>query len=190
MADEWVDSTRELLEQHYREAIRVYIEVEVFLGRKDCVFIREFEHVLFHLAIQILDHGGSDQLPHLQSHLQRIILEGREYVAEETLVGIEKRMNPYRKWPKLAAGLMIERPPRFDEHYEEHKEILGLIRTGRCNKGHEGRFDEGNAAFREAMERARKLDEDVGLSKFNDRLFAALIGLAGVVVGFFLSLLV
>jgi hypothetical protein len=167
----WLVELQKVLQELHGEAVEAHIEFEVLRGEKDSVFLAEFEHCLSHVVKQVVNEDNSNEIPHIRSHLQRIIIEAREYVAEEYAAAILSRLNPFIKHPTICKLLQLERPMRTSEFHQQLKEIKCRLIAGRRWKGHDSSFDQARTCFKEAVRLGAELDADVPISPFRDRSF-------------------
>jgi len=152
--------------------------------------LQEFEAALSHVADALLNNDAG-QIPHIESHCQRIATEMTEIIAETYLDSIRSRFDPYYRHPHVAKLLLLTKPNFLDSHYEALRTIQDHIFQGRLLKGKATTYQQCLGHFKEALRLARDLDKITPMCPFGERLFAVILSavflVLGVILGWALS---
>ena len=177
-----------LFHDSYRPAVAAHLEYEVFANVRNKKAIQEFEAALSHLMHALLEDDRSE-LTHFKSHCDRVAIETTEYIAESYLWMLRSRIDPYYKHSRMAKFLLLTRPTRVSEEYAELKKMQDLVAEGRQNKGHDHSIQKSLSCFQKAVEIGKRLDKSIPFCPFGDRLFAVILSLVMLGLGYLLGFL-
>ncbi|MBL7220276.1 MAG: hypothetical protein ISS69_09195 [Phycisphaerae bacterium] len=176
-----------LFHDSYRPAVVAHMEYEVFAKVRNKKALQEFEAALSHLMHALLEDDRSE-LAHFKSHCDRVTIETTEYIAESYLLMLGSRIDSYYRHPRLARLLFVAAPTRASEEYAELQEMKDLVAEGRQNKGHDHSMQRSLSCFQKAVEIGKRLDQSIPFSAFGDRLFALILSVVMLALGYLLGL--
>jgi len=175
-----------LFHDSYRPAVAAHLEYEVFAKVRNKKALQEFEAALSHLMHALLEDDRSE-LTHFKSHCDRIAIETTEYIAESYLLMLNSRIDSYYRHPRLARLLFVAAPTRASEEYAELKKMQDMVAEGRQNKGHDHSMQKSLSCFQQAVEIGKRLDKSIPFCPFGDRLFAVILSVVMLVIGYLLG---
>jgi len=181
-----VNDLLDVLNGPYRDALSAHLEYQVYAGIRNMGALEEFEAALSHVAGTLVNNDAG-QIPHIESHCQRIATEMTEIIAETYLDSIRSRFDPYYKHPRVAKFLLLTKPSFLDSHYGALREIQEHIFQGRLLKGKGTTYQQCLGHFKQALRLAKDLDKMTPMCPFGERLFAVVLSTVALVLGVILG---
>jgi len=188
-ASEFHQILKQVLKEEYGDAQDARLKYSVLKGKSSYRALIDLEHAFSHVICAYTKEDPTE-IDHIKSHLQRIATELTEQVAEDTLLSIRTKIDPYFRHPLLSKLMLIPyKAVAFAEHGKELAKIQSLIYQGRHLKGTAKTYRKCYNCFKEAANRAEELDQKIPPSQFYSSFFTILVSIIVGTVFFVLGIL-